>query len=99
MMRTDLAQLLGPPGQLELGSDSERQPVWLRGSISTTDTRNRSDTHAYLQFPTVPRANGSELASLHPQTNLSSCPFFLGTLTCIRTHILLMAVVMGMGRG
>lgn len=43
-MVTDLALLLGQPGQLEPDWDSDRQAVGFSGFTPTTDTENRPDT-------------------------------------------------------
>lgn len=60
----DLAQLLGQPGQRELDSGSDRQPVGLRASFPQLMLK------AYLQSPApVPWVNSGEPDSLHPQTN------------------------------
>lgn len=69
----DRAQLLGQPGKLELDSDSDRQPVVLRGLFRQLILKT------YLQSPAlVPMANRGEPASLHPQTNPQAAFSFQG---------------------
>lgn len=85
-MVTDLAQLLGQPGQLELESDSEGQPVWHRGYIQTTDTKTDPPLIHIYNPRLCPRPKVVSLVLFTLKTNTSSCFFFPWTLIYVRIH-------------